>query len=741
MNKNQSSWNPAFKAVATMLVAATAFAPAVPALAEAEAKVQSVTGVDYLYTNEDDYTAPATTSKGFVDLVSVVSKDKDEIVYVDLLDAKGKVMASHLGYKLGDCTDDEEDAGINSSALVGADDPNKGNGYVAMLSADIDLLDTNAVYTIKVYTDREEPEASNVYTGTIRTYFASFSDEPSAKPAPIVVRTSDGTDPKGCPAPEKLTHNNKAYTRDGDTDKDRVFSYKLDDAGPDQFTGGVKYFEVGETEAFKTDEVTLKKGESQEVSIPPMVEANGSYYRTLSIGNSVKLSYPGVSTAAIYAIPLTGDWSAGAPYSAKINYVLDDGTEILSDSLLVDKPYTYTLPNTVYKVKDGVVHKYTLDAANSVLKFLLGAEDKDRTANALYKEEVLSNERMWVITYIDGREAANDGGSSTDRTYGEDRIIKTVEVRESDTNNGMYTVPKTLTVKDSNDKETELECVLDPNTVDLSKYNGTVEVYYVDANATERDYPTYDVTVNYVNIANGETIRTQSAPVSLTDKRSDAELDFTVPATFASDGVEWVILAGQLNGGPDQYHLYHSYYTGYQDEGRRSYNVYFRDVNDDLHEATVITTIRTVYDTVVTDLGTTATAATAAPAATAAAPAATAAAPAAAATTAIPANATPTAALTNDGGLQSITGANTNGVVRNNGTSVETERIVGPETPTAGPTPTNSGTPGASTIANLFANAPAVLASVIAAVVGIVLFALYGKRKEENGGKDTEKVE
>lgn len=733
MNKNQSSWNPAFKAVATVLVAATAFAPAVPALAD----VQSVTGVDYLYT-EDDYTAPATTSDGFVDLVSVASDNSDEIVYVDLLDAKGKVMASHLGYKLGDYTVADQAAGIDPTELVGTDDPN-GNGYVAMLSADIDHLDTNTVYTIRVYGDREETKL--LYEGTVTTYFASFSDEPGANPAPIVVRTSDGTNPKGCPAPEKLTHNNKAYTRDGDTDKDRVFSYKLDDAGPDQFTGGVKYFEVGETEAFKTDEITLKKGESQIVSIPPMVEANGSYYRTLSIGNSVKLSYPGVSTAAIYAIPLTGDWSAGAPYSAKINYVLDDGTEILSDSLLVDKPYTYTLPNTVYKVKDGVVHKYTLkNAADSVINFLLGAEDKDRTANALYEEKDLSNERMWVISYIDAREAANDGGSSTDRTV-KGRTIKTVEVRESDTNNGMYTVPKTLTVKDSNDKETELKCVLGDNNIDLTKYNGTVEVYYVDANATPENFPPYDVTVNYVNIANGETIRTQSAMVKLTDKRSDAELDFTVPATFASDGVEWVILAGQLNGGPDQYHLYHSYYTGYQDESRRSYNVYFRDVNDDLHEATVITTIRTVYDTVVTDLGTTATAATAAPAATAAAPAATAAAPAAAATTAIPANATPTAALTNDGGLQSITGANTNGVVRNNGTSVETERIVGPETPTAGPTPTNSGTPGASTIANLFANAPAVLASVIAAVVGIVLFALYGKRKEENGGKDTEKVE
>lgn len=730
MNKNQSSWNPAFKAVATVLVAATAFAPAVPALA----KVEKVTGVDYLYTTEVDYTKPATTSDGFVDLVSVASDDNNEVVYVDLLDAKGKVMASHLGYKLGDYTVADHDAGIDPTELVGTDDPN-GNGYVAMLSADIDRLDTNTVYTIRIYGDRKETKL--LYEGTVTTYFASFSDEPGANPAPIVVRTSDGTNPKGCPAPEKLTHNNKAYTRDGDTDKDRVFSYKLDDAGPDQFTGGVKYFEVGETEAFKTDEVTLKKGESQEVSIPPMVEANGSYYRTLSIGNSVKLSYPGVSTAAIYAIPLTGDWSAGAPYSAKINYVLDDGTEILSDSLLVDKPYTYTLPNTVYKVKDGVVHKYTLkNAADSVINFLLGAEDKDRTANALYEEKDLSHERTWVITYIDGREVEDASGSSTDRTV-KGRTIDTVEVGESDLNSdGTFTVPATL-----KHNGVELKCVLDPNTVDLSKYNGTVEVYYVDANATERDYPTYDVTVNYVNIANGETIRTQSAPVSLTADRSDAELDFTVPATFASDGVEWVILAGQLNGGPDQYHLYHSYYTGYQDESRRSYNVYFRDVNDDLHEATVITTIRTVYDTVVTDLGTTATAATAAPAATAAAPAATAAAPAAAATTAIPANATPTAALTNDGGLQSITGANTNGVVRNNGTSVETERIVGPETPTAGPTPTNSGTPGASTIANLFANAPAVLASVIAAVVGIVLFALYGKRKEENGGKDTEKVE
>lgn len=730
MNKNQSSWNPAFKAVATVLVAATAFAPAVPALAE----VQSVTGVDYLYTTEDDYTAPATTRDGFVDLVSVASDDSDDIVYVDLLDAKGKVMASHLGYKLGDY-DADQDVGINSSALVGTDDPN-GNGYVAMLSADIDLLDTNAVYTIKVYTDREEPENSNVYTGTIRTYFASFSDETTAKPAPIVVRTSDGTNPKGCPAPATLTHNNKAYTLDSETDNNGVFSYTLKDDGPEQLEGGISYLKVGATDDIKTDKIMLKKGETQTVSIPPMIEANGNYYRTLSIGNKVNLSYPGVSRVAIYVLPLTGDWSAGAPYSATINYVLDDGTEILSDSLLVDKPYTYTLPNTVYKVKDGVVHKYTLDAANSVLNFLLGAEDKDRTANALYKEEDLSHERMWVIRYIDGREVANDGGSSTDRTYGEDRLIKTVEVRKSMLNDdGTFTVPETL-----NHNGASLKCARDPK-IDLSKYDGTLEVYYVDANAKEQDFPPYTVTVNYVNIANGETIRTQSAGVSLTADRSDAELDFTVPATFASDGVEWVILAGQLNGGPDQYHLYHSYYAGYQDEGRRSYNVYFRDVNDDLHEATVITTIRTVYDTVVTDLGTTATAATAAPAAAAAAPAATTAAPAAAATTTIPANATPTAALTNAGGLQSITGTNANGVVRNNGTSVETERIVGPETPTAGPTPTNSGKPGNSTIANLFTNAPAVLASVIAAVVGIVLFALYGKRKEENGGKDTEKVE
>ena len=94
-------------------------------------------------------------------------------------------------------------------------------------------------------------------------------------------------------------------------------------------------------------------------------------------------------------------------------------------------------------------------------------------------------------------------------------------------------------------------------------------VYYVKEGASEPS--AYAVTVKFVNIADGNTLRT------LQIQASAGENIFQVPETFAADGKEFILVAGQNTS------MSHEYYSA-----RRTYLVYYRDINDTANADTII---------------------------------------------------------------------------------------------------------------------------------------------------------
>lgn len=103
--------------------------------------------------------------------------------------------------------------------------------------------------------------------------------------------------------------------------------------------------------------------------------------------------------------------------------------------------------------------------------------------------------------------------------------------------------------------------------VDLLQY-----VYYVPEGYVPDE--AYDITVQYLNIANGAVLRTDTLTV---DPEMTDYLTVVGDERFTAAGNEYVRLAGQESG------IRHSYFTP-----QRTYTVYYRDVNDVINSEVVI---------------------------------------------------------------------------------------------------------------------------------------------------------
>lgn len=88
----------------------------------------------------------------------------------------------------------------------------------------------------------------------------------------------------------------------------------------------------------------------------------------------------------------------------------------------------------------------------------------------------------------------------------------------------------------------------------------------------------YTVTLQFVNIADGAVLQSESVMVN-----PGADTEITCPAEFTAGDNTYVRLGGQS----DTYR--HSYYSP-----KRTYTIYYRDVNDTLYANTIITNIETV---------------------------------------------------------------------------------------------------------------------------------------------------
>ena len=648
-----------------------------------------IAGLDYYYGAGE----PSDT----VDILTVTGA-ADQTVFVEM-ERDGSVIASHLAFTLGESTSQRDDSGR----------------YVGVVSATISDFRPSSTYTVRVFADRDQSQM--IYEGTISPVYANLA----GKEKLLALRTR-GAENREFRAPGSISSGNATYRLASETPVSASpLTYAYDQADSAESVNGAITYVDGDGNVLRTDAIeNIAKGTSRTVSIPSVITvgegSSASFWRTVNFTGSVVATYPGTSDFTVRCVPLAlggGSANAGNYYFAGIRFVdastgarvlapSDANPEHYDDSLNVCGRYLYTPPTKLYVTgKGGVVDTYVLRASASGLgesgalelnSSSDGVTSGFKTYDIAYEKLPSDAEATWTVVLVNG--AADP--KSPEREIG--RQTFTVKPGESASfvPQAKYEVGGTTYVPVASTKSEY------GYTYGAAGQSPVTTIYYVPEGYVAPE--PYDITVRYVNIANGEILQEQSltARPELRD-----ELEIASPQTFAYAGAEYVRLDGQ------EASIWHSYYSS-----NRVYTIYYRDVNDNLSANIVITRVNVEYVDGAVDGTTGAAAGATSPEDTSGANA-TATADGVAAVT-VPAT---------EGGLTAIDGGDNSRMVDGEGRDTNTMRIEDDETPLASLNGASGG------IVSLLGGRGAVVAGVAVAaalVLACVVFLVYRRRRKDH---------
>lgn len=241
----------------------------------------------------------------------------------------------------------------------------------------------------------------------------------------------------------------------------------------------------------------------------------------------------------------------------KIHYT-SGGEDILVDEVnLTTTTYLYTVPESFVQIESGKATQYKLkDNGNQLNEYHQLVLVPGRAENDYYfeYEATAADEAVtWNLILMDGTTNTRLGAETMDVQPGE-----TVEFDAAAHAPAGY-VPSQETY-----------------TYTYGGENLVQYVYYTPDGYVPTE--SYTVTLQFVNIADGAVLQSESVMVN-----PGADTEITCPAEFTAGDNTYVRLGGQS----DTYR--HSYYSP-----KRTYTIYYRDVNDTLYANTIITNIETV---------------------------------------------------------------------------------------------------------------------------------------------------
>lgn len=371
-----------------------------------------------------------------------------------------------------------------------------------------------------------------------------------------------------------------------------VATYKQVEANA--ISGAVKYVDMDgnivDTEVVENigdgKEVAIKKSFFKTTKKTETGPAETHYYRVIQrlSGTTVMLT-PEQATKQVRVMEVKNT-EAGA-YQVTIKYVDENGALLWSDAVDVKgKGYQYTLPNsfsmsavtangatvsTDRKKNHWGVNYYTLASwsiatnpsqdneaietqsseateGDPVVSFDAGEYPAGRTVTAVYQSQATTKEVNLTIVEINGETGATI-----------DKVSYTVTPDQ----------PATYTPARKGDM-VPWSGNMDPITYaweDLEKGSDVLQyVYYVP-----EDYvpaAAYDITVQYMNIANSQILRSDTIKI---DPESNDYVNILGEETFAVGDDTYVRLAGQETA------IRHAPFSP-----ARTYTIYYRDVNDQL---------------------------------------------------------------------------------------------------------------------------------------------------------------
>ena len=415
-------------------------------------------------------------------------------------------------------------------------------------------------YTLTVYTGRT-PEGSTLATGAVAGIYADLCDESGAVTESVLTALLPygGTpDYSGYEAPTTFYYNGVDYNYDGGADG----HYRYVPYTPAALSGTITYVDEG-GQTLSTDNTSLAgitAANPVTAAIPATMVVNGKTY-TPSV-RSVTAVYDGQINFTILC--RTERNPGEGSFRATIKMVDESGKILMADGVNVNKAYTYAAPETFVQTAAGVTTVYTVKLAagqtvQDATVFTMRPGDTVQEYTVTYTAQTENTAIGWNIIKVNGVTGAQLG-------------TEIIQVQPGATAN--YTAAA-QTVDGVN-----YTPVGGPDySYTYGGSNLVQYIYYAPEGYTPE--ASYTITLQYKNIANNATLRSETINVA-----PGADTNLTIDANFSADGHDYVRLDGQADS------LRHSYYSP-----KRIYTVFCRDVNDTLYANTVITETQTVTTT------------------------------------------------------------------------------------------------------------------------------------------------
>ncbi|MFZ2757289.1 MAG: hypothetical protein WAY93_10565 [Atopobiaceae bacterium] len=537
------------------LVAAIALVLGMPVSAFASS-TPKVSGVDYLYANDG---SAAAGSSSDIDILSV-DGTAGSTVFVDVSDGTTPI-AKCLPFTLSDSNSTKASDGSLSGVV----------------SVSIDGFSKDDTYTVNVYADRAEK--TSLYSGTIEGVRAKLGTSGTQVIAMRTLSASEATS-RAFNAPETISLNSSVrYALVAGQSKTGLstYEYALDSSAPNTVDGSITYVDDNGA-VLATDAISgIAKGEQRVVSIPTFIVSGGKSYYTVSFTHSVTASYSGTIDFVVRCKPAGTSSATGAAKTATIKLVGSASKVEATDtvSLKAGSTYLYAAPTTFYRVENGILHVFTLaknegvlDSGRNTLTLSYDTVKTDSAYEIAYDETTNPSSVSWTVELIDG--SADPSSSS--------RVISTKKIDVAAGKTETYTPESSIDVNGT--KYVPVKSTKASYSYAYGSGDDPITyIYYVPENYTAPS--AYTVTVNYVDLTTGTTIKSETRTESPDMTEDDM---ITSPASLTVDGVDYVRLAGQDKP------IQHGFYTQY-----RTYTIYYRNVNDTANENTVITHFRVEY--------------------------------------------------------------------------------------------------------------------------------------------------
>lgn len=487
---------------------------------------------------------------------------------------------------------------------------NAANGepeLIRLSAAGVDLGKLDA-YTIEV--KEGSPNGNVVYTGSFQPVYGSMDGAKTL----IGVRTlaTDGSEQtRAFEAPATFYYDGGSYQLTSQQpDSEGVYRYKRFDAAQ-SVTGRIVYVDQAGVQIRETPIDGITADKPTLVTLPTLIEKlsddnkTTTYYRVVSATRTLQVSYPGQTEFVVRCVQMNfGESSVGtqSSYVAKIDYYDttnaqpgEEGELIMSDTLTVTKDFIYTVPQEFSQMRT-MSNADGSDAHQAMVTYGLCANQDSSAVAGNGKITINAEEPYGVTSESEGEKHFRVNyqvENNPDVTSRVDYVVRYINAAPNSSTSGSVLGTQEVTVtREEGVKAIQPEPSFTVDGVKLLPYgtkfevkfsttaNPVYDIYYVPEGYTAVD--SYEVTVNYQDIATGKVLQTAKATIEPT--AAGEVLIGPAPETIQFDGVNYVRLDGQ-----DQA-ISHQYFTP-----ARVYTIYYRDSRDTQYGNTVIRRTVTRY--------------------------------------------------------------------------------------------------------------------------------------------------